>query len=206
MTNWPRTTLPPGLIGTWAITLAVTFAGMVCLTARAAETKVPLTFSGGHEIGPNDYGRPVALLAAALEVKPEVFREAFSGVTPSRNGPPSKDEAQRNKSALMKVLRPHGVTNDRLDEVSNYYRFRRQRGELWPTSPAEAYATVENGKIKQIVMTNPGSGYCTPPKAIVPGMEGTPLKVTLRLVRNLKENGAIGSIEIASPEAPATGR
>jgi hypothetical protein len=199
MTNSPRTMLAPGLAGALAFTMATGLA------ARA-ETKVPLSFSGGHEIGPNDYGRPVALLAAGLGVKPEVFREAFSGVTPSRNGPPSKDLARRNKAALMKVLGPHGVTNERLDEVSDYYRFRPQRGELWPTTPAEAYATVEDGKIKQVVVTNPGSGYCTPPRATVRGMEDIPLNVTLRFSKDLKKNGAIGSIEVATPRAAETGR
>jgi hypothetical protein len=200
MTTATRTMLALGLTG------AVVFTMAVSLTARAAETKVPVTFSGGHEIGPNDYGRPVALLAAGLGVKPEVFRKAFSGVTPSRGGPPSGDLARRNKSALLKVLGPHGVSNERLDEVSNYYRFRPQNGERWPTTPAEAYATVENGKIKQIVVTNPGSGYCTPPKATVQGMESVPLNVTLRFVKDLKKNGAIGPIEIAAPEAPETSR
>src|SRR3954471_10902408 len=144
MTISLRTMLIPGLSGALVFTLAVSLAGVVGLTARAAETKVPLTFSGGHEIGPNDYGRPVVLLAAGLGVKPEVFRKAFSGVTPSRGGPPSGELARRNKAALLKVLGPHGVTNERLDEVSDYYRFQPQRGELWPTTPAEAYATVED--------------------------------------------------------------
>src|SRR4051812_39132442 len=145
MTNSLRTMLTPGLTTALVFTLAVSLAGMSNLTARAAETKVPLTFSGGHEIGPNDYGRPVNLLAAGLGVTPDVFRKAFSGVTPSRNGPPSGDLARRNKSALLKVLGPHGVTNERLDEVSDYYRFQRQRGELWPTTPARGYAIVDNG-------------------------------------------------------------
>ena len=46
--------------------------------------RVPVKFSGEHELGPNDYGRPVPLLAAALGVTPEVFRKAFSGVTRRR--------------------------------------------------------------------------------------------------------------------------
>ena len=91
---------------------------------HAAETTVPVTFSGGHETDPQDHGRPVGLVAAALGVKPEVFRQAFSGVTPAKNGKPSPEEAQRNKAALMKVLGPYGVTNERLDEVSNYYRYQ----------------------------------------------------------------------------------
>jgi hypothetical protein len=112
MTNWSSL---------WVITLAVIMSGIANVNVHAAETKVPVTFSGGHETDPKDHGRPVVLVAAALEVKPEVFREAFSGVTPARGGKPSQEEARRNKAALMKVLKPHGVTNERLDEVSNYY-------------------------------------------------------------------------------------
>src|SRR5262249_2828088 len=95
-----RMMLNPGWTWTGALvfTLAVSRAGMAGLAARAAETKVPITLSGGHEIGPKDYGRPVALIAAGLGVEPDVFRKAFSGVTPSRNGPPSGDLARRNKA------------------------------------------------------------------------------------------------------------
>ncbi len=60
-------------------------SGMVCFMAttrgKAEEKTVAVQISQGHEIGKNDYGRPVNLIAAALEVKPDVFREAFSGVT-----------------------------------------------------------------------------------------------------------------------------
>src|SRR6187402_2416876 len=139
-----------------AIALAIT---MTTTLARAAETKVPVAFSGGHDLGKNDYGRPCTLMAAALGVKPDEFRKAFSGVTPARGRGPTGGEARRNKEALMKVLAPHKVTNDRLDEVSNYYRYRPQEGELWPTKPAKAYALVEDGKIKKVVVTEPGSGY-----------------------------------------------
>jgi hypothetical protein len=176
------------------------------MTVRAAETTVPVNFSGGHETDPRDRGRPVVLVAAALDVKPEVFREAFRGVTPARGGPPSKEEAQRNKAALMKVLRPHGVTNDRLDEVSNYYRYRPQLGEMWPTTPAKAHAVVEDGKVKQIVVTSPGSGYSTPPKATIQGMENLPLTVTLHFGKDLKKNGTVRSVEVATPDPPGTSR
>src|SRR6187401_3427110 len=107
---------------------------------RADETKVPVTFSGGHDLGKNDYGRPCTLMAAALGVKPDEFRKAFSGVTPARGRGPTGAEARRNKEALMNVLAPLGVTNDRMDEVANYYRFRPQNGELWPTKDAHAEA------------------------------------------------------------------
>lgn len=193
MTIRSITTLTRGLITMCVLTVTV---GMNSVATQAAETKVPVTFSGGHEIGKNDFGRPVVLIAAALEVKPEVFREAFSGVTPAR-GKPSGDEARKNKTALMKVLEPHGVTNDRLDEVSNYYRYQPQRGELWKTTAAKAHAVVEDGKIKKIVVEEPGSGYSSLPDVKVEGFKDAKLKVKLHLDKDLKKNGGIDSIEIA---------
>ncbi len=162
-----------------------------------------MTFTGGHEIGKHDYGRPVALIAAALGVKPEVFRKAFSGVTPARGRGPTSDEARKNKAALLKVLAPHGVSNERLDEVSNYYRFRPQDGELWPTTDAEAHAIVVSGKIKRIVVTKPGSGYCTPPQATVPGFPDVKLEATLSLNKDLETNGGIAKIELATGKKPS---
>lgn len=170
--------------------------GVMSTDLRAAEKEVPVTFSGGHEIGRNDFGRPVVLIAAALNVKPEVFREAFSGVTPAKGRGPSGDEARKNKAALMKVLSPHGVTNERLDEVSNYYRYQPQRNELWPTTAAKAHAVVEDGKIKRIVVTSPGAGYCSPPQVKVEGIEGAEFKVKLDVGKDLKKNGGIGAVEV----------
>ena len=187
-------TLKRGLIAMCVLTVTV---GMNSVASHAAETKVPVTFSDGHEIGKNDFGRPVVLIAAALDVKPEVFREAFSGVTPAKGGKPSGDEARKNKAALMKVLEPHGVTNDRLDEVSNYYRYQPQRGELWKTTSAKAHAVVEDGKIKKIVVEEPGSGYSSLPDVKVEGFKEAKWKVKLHLDKNLKKNGGIDSIEIA---------
>src|SRR3954468_3700422 len=117
-----------------AILLVLTVT-MASSRIRAAETKVPVTFSGGHETDPRDHGRPVVLIAAALKVRPEVFRQAFSGVTPARGRRPTGDEQRRNKDALLKVLAPYHVSNERLDEVSDYYRYRPEKGELWPTKP-----------------------------------------------------------------------
>ena len=72
----------------------------------------------------------------------------------------------------MTVLGPLGVTNDRLDEVSNYYRYQPQKGELWPTAPAKGYAVVADGRVKKVVVTEAGSGYTVPPTVRIPGMEG----------------------------------
>lgn len=170
--------------------------GIVLFASGNDDSKIPVTFTGGHGTDPRDGGRPIVLIAAALEVTPEVFREAFSGVTPAKNGKPSKEDAQRNKAALMKVLRPHGVTNERLDEVSDYYRYQPQRGDLWRHVPARAYAQIEDGKVKQIVITEPGAGYSTTPQASIPGRDGVTLKVTIQFEKDLKKNGSIRSIAI----------
>jgi len=166
------------------------------LANGADENRIPVTFSGGHDTDPRDRGRPVILIAGGLGVKPEVFREAFSGVTPARGRGPTGEEARRNKDALMKVLKPHGISNDRLDEVSNYYRYRPQNGEMWPVAPARAYAVVEAGKITKIVVTDGGSGYSSPPTASVQGMKNVSLKVTVNYSTELKRNGAVGAIEV----------
>ena len=148
----------------------------------------------------------MVLIAAALGVKPKVFREAFSGVTPARGRGPTGDEARRNKAALMKVLSPHGVTNDRMDEVANYYRFRPEADELWPVKPAKAHAIVAGGKIKRIVVTDPGSGYSSPPEMKVAGYPQLVLKSTLEFSPELKKNGGIAKVEIVEAEKAGPAR
>jgi len=172
--------------------------GAVLITrgSYAEETKFPVKFSGGHETDQRDHGRPVVLVAAGLGVKPEVFREAFSNVRPAKNGKPSGEEARRNKEVLMKALGPHGITNERLDEVSNYYRYQPQKGNLWPTTAAKAHAVVEDGKVKRIVVDEGGAGYSSPPTATVEGMQNVKLKVNLSFGKELKTNGAVEAIEL----------
>lgn len=161
-------------------------------------TKLPVIFSGGHETEPRDHGRPVVLIAAALNVKPEVFRQAFSGVTPARGRGPTPSEARRNKEALMRILGPLKVTNERLDEVSDYYRYRPQKGELWPTREAEAYALIEDGAIKKIVVTDPGSGYSSPPTVTVKGFKSLRFEATIKFERDLKKNGGVEEVKIVT--------
>src|SRR6478609_8855844 len=80
--------------------LAVELIAGCATSAYAEESKIPLTFSGGHETDPKDHGRPVVLVAGALGVKPEVFRDAFSRVHPSPAGiPPSGERQRENKAA-----------------------------------------------------------------------------------------------------------
>ena len=121
--------------------------------ASAAEERVSLSSASGHEIRKRDFGRPVHLIAGGLGAMPEQFRRAFSGVTPAKGRGPTREEERKNKAAMMKVLAPLGVTNERLDEVADDYRFRPQEGELWPTKPAKGYAVVEGAKVKQLVVT-----------------------------------------------------
>ncbi len=203
MTVLSITAFPQAMTGLCVFSVVVVVTSAITL---AAETKVPVSFSGGHEIGKNDYGRPVVLIAAALEVKPDVFREAFSGVTPARGRGPSAEEARKNKAALMKVLSPHGVTNERLDEVSDYYRYQPQRGQLWPTTAAKAHAIVERGKVKRIVVTDPGSGYCSPPDVKLDGFPNLDLKATLAFTKDLKRNGIIVAVEVVDSKKPNTAR
>lgn len=188
--------LCPALAG-WSA-LAVLMIGAV---GHAAEEKVPITFSGGHETDRKDGGRPVVLIAAALGVTTDVFREAFSGVTPARGRGPTREEARKNKAALMKVLQPHGITNDRLDEVSDYYRYRPQAGELWTHKATKAHAIVLDGKVKEVVVTEPGAGYSTPPKAKLTGMDGVELQVKLSFGKDLKTNGSVSAIEVVKAKS-----
>lgn len=165
-------------------------------------TRVPVSFSGGHETERRDGGRPVVLIAAALGVPSEVFREAFSGVHPAREeGGPSLQQAQQNKAVLMKALGPYGITNDRLDEVSNYYRYRPQMGELWKTRAATASALVREGKIIGFEIVDAGAGYSSAPSATVPGFPAEHLTVQIAFDQDLKTNGHITSLSPAGTAA-----
>ncbi len=99
----------------------------------------------------------------------------------------------------MSVLGPLKVTNDRLDEVSNYYRYRPEKRELWPTKQAKAYAAVEDNKIKKIVVTEPGAGYSSPPKATVKGFDKLRLETKVKFETDLKKNGGVASVEVVTP-------
>lgn len=158
---------------------------------------VEVYFDGGFETDRRDRGRPVRLIAAGLGVSPQVFRQAFSRVMPARGGHPTRERAHRNKQVLMEALSPHGVTNDRLDEVSNYYRYRPEQGEIWPIRPARALARIRNGKIVGFQIIEPGSGYISPPRVSVPGFEDVPLRVGLGFSRHLGQNGRITAINLA---------
>lgn len=166
------------------------------IPAPDAQGRIAVIFTGGYDTDPRDHGRPVALIAAALNVPSDVFRQAFSNVRPaSRDGGPTDAEARRNKQVLMTALGPFGVTDDRLNEVSNYYRYSTRKGEIWRNTPATAYATVRNGVVT-ITLAQPGAGYSSPPKVSVAGMPSLSATVTLSFGTDFSKNGSIKEVTV----------
>ena len=121
-------------------------------------------------------------------MKPEIFREAFSLVNPARIGAPEPGRVHDNKRALLDALGKYGITNDRLDSVSDFYRYRPGADELWRNVNAEAYAIVANGKVTKLVITNPGYGYTTKPTATV---DGKRLETEIAFDKDVKKNGRV---------------
>jgi hypothetical protein len=81
----PVTMKPRSVSLIYAAVLSASFLAMHLVAGEppAGVTKVPVVFSGGHDTVVVDRGRPVVLIAAALGVPDEVFREAFSHVRPA---------------------------------------------------------------------------------------------------------------------------
>jgi hypothetical protein len=110
---------------------------------------------------------------------------------------PSAEQAQQNKAALLKVLAPYGITNERLDAVSNYYRYNGSKGETWPKTQAAATATVTNGVVTGVTITNPGAGYTSTPTVILKGPNGTiTAKASISYTKDFKTNGSVSAITI----------
>ena len=160
---------------------------------RAAKGTVMI--EGGYETDPRDGGRPVGLIAAALGVEPQVFRDAFSKVRPAQFGPPTPWRAQANKQVLMDALGQHGVTNERLDEVSNYYRYRPESGRLWRHRPAKLEGVFEGESLVGVKVVDPGAGYLSVPILSVKGYD-VAAKVKLAFGTDLAQNGSIESVEL----------
>ena len=156
-------------------------------------TQVPLAITGGHDTDPRDRGRPVVLVAAGLGVTADVFRDAFHNVHPAPpgQGGPTPDEARRNKAVLLGALAKYGVTNQRLDEVSNFYRYQRERDELWRHSAAAGYAVVRNGQVVSVKLSNTGAGYSSLPDVRVPGYPNAKLKAKVSFGTDLANNGSL---------------
>jgi hypothetical protein len=163
------------------------------------EQRLAVTFAGGHDTDPRDGGRPVILVAAALGVPADVFRQTFANVRPAAAGQePEPAQVRKNKAALMKGLSPYGVTNDRLDEVSNHYRYVARRGELWTNRPATAYATVKDGVLTGITVVDPGAGYTTPPTVTVEGRPDLAATAELAFGTDLTTNGSVRAVTVKS--------
>jgi hypothetical protein len=187
---------------------SIAWVGLLCCVGGAARaepkqlpegvTRVPVVFSGGHETERVDHGRPVVLIAAALGVKPEVFREAFSHVHPAGpgSGGPTDAEARKNKAALMQALGPYGVTDERLNAVSNFYRYPPGRGNVWRNTPATANALVKDGVVIGYEITAGGAGYTTPPTVSVPNITGAMAKVEISFGKEMETNGAVSAITV----------
>jgi hypothetical protein len=164
--------------------------------SEANAPKGTVIFQGGYETDPRDHGRPVVLVAAGLNVPTDVFRDAFSGVTPARGGEePQEGQVRLNKQALLKVLAPHGVSNDQLDTVSNYYRYNQGKGEMWKNRPATATAVITNGVVTGFKLTDAGVGYSSPPTVTVAGYE-VHATVTLSFGTDLATNGSVKAITL----------
>jgi hypothetical protein len=170
-------------------------------TLAPGVTRVPVVFSGGHNTDPRDGGRPVVLVAAGLGVTPEVFREAFSHVRPARAGnAPEPDQVRQNKEALLNALGKYGIDNDRIDTVSNYYRYVRSRNELWTNKQAIANALVKNGVIIGFEIVSGGAGYSSAPAISVPNLRTPPTWTKLAFGKNLTTNGSVSSITLAQAQ------
>ena len=92
------------------------------VTAPATPGAIPSTVPGCVNLT-TDMGRPVCEIARDLGVPAEVFREAFTHVTPAAKGAePSDAQREANHQALLSRLAPYGVTAQLLDQVSDRYR------------------------------------------------------------------------------------
>jgi hypothetical protein len=156
---------------------------------------LPVTISGGHDTDPRDHGRPVVLVAGGLGVPPEVFRDAFGKVHPVTPGSyPDDQRARQNKEVLLAVLAKYGITNRKLDAVSDAYRYQPGSGQLWPTKPAVITAQVRNGEVISYEVIKGGAGYSSQPLLSVPGARSGPVIVKLSFGQNLSSNGSITSV------------
>ena len=179
-----------------ALALVLLLAGCTVPVVEPVETsEVTVTISGGLETDSVDGGRPVVLVAAALGVPTEVFREAFSGVTPAGAGEePDPAQVALNKQALLDVLGPYGITNEQLDAASNFYRYNGSAGEMWPHEDATAIAVVENGVVTSVTITDPGFGYSSTPTVTL--SNGRHATAAIAFGKDTATNGSLSAISL----------
>jgi hypothetical protein len=139
----------------------------------------------------------VILVASALGVPEQVFRDAFSKVKPAPAGSePDPEQVNENKQQLLSVLAPYGVTNEDLDRVSNYYRYSGAAGQMWPTKTAVLRATLRDGKVTGIRVVSGGSGYTSAPKITVAGHPEVKAKAKLAFGKEFARNGRVVSVTV----------
>jgi hypothetical protein len=180
---------------------ATALAGIALVVAAqgapAATRSTAVKITGGHATDARDGGRPVVLIAAALGVPAEVFRTAFAAVTPAAGGEePDPDQVRLNKEALLRALAPYGVTNERLDEVSNYYRYDGSAGEVWTQSRALAKAVVRNGKLVSVRVVTAGAGYSSAPRVTLAGYPKVKVRATIAYGTSLATNGRVAKLTL----------
>lgn len=161
------------------------------------ETRLAIQFNGGHDTDPRDHGRPVTLIAAALKVPQDVFRQTFKNVHPAGpgSGGPTEEEARQNKAALMAGLSPYGVTDERLNAVSNYYRYmKKNHDDLWQHRDAIAYAIVKDNKVVRFDIPDSGAGYTSQPKGTIASLPAVNVTGKLHFGTDLQTNGSIESL------------
>lgn len=178
-----------------AVPAVASVAAMVLLLGP--KSSVSAQISGGHDTNPIDHGRPVILVASALGVPEAVFRDAFSRVRPAPGGEsPDPAQVDRNKQALLSTLGRYGVENDRLDEVSNYYRYQPESGELWQHRDAKVWVKMVTGKAPEVTVEDAGAGYSSVPTIFVPGHPELSISAKLRFTKNLATNGSLESVTV----------
>ncbi|NQU36987.1 MAG: hypothetical protein HQ526_05240 [Actinobacteria bacterium] len=166
-------------------------------TIRKLRKTKRVKIAGGHRTDSRDNGRPVKLIAAALNVPTAVFRDAFARVTPTADGSdPDSSQAQANKEILLQTLAPYGVTNARLDEVSNYYRYFGASGVKWQQTKAKARAKVRRGKIVGFTIQRAGAGYSSNPRIKVAGFPKLKVKAKVAYGTDLATNGRVVRLRV----------
>jgi len=155
-----------------------------------------MTISGGHETDAIDGGRPVYLIGSMLGITGEQFRDAFSYVTPEENGHLNEETAQANKVKLLAQLEPYGITNDEIDETTNYYRYYPGGMNIWPYTHAVLDATISNGTVTSFEIVSGGDGYTSEPIVTVDGYGDIAVDIIISYTDSFETNGAITAITV----------
>ena len=96
----------------------------------------------------------------------------------------------------MDALGRYGVNNDRLDAVSNFYRYPPGRGGMWKHKEATANALVKDGAVIGFEILDGGAGYTVPPAVSVSGMKDVNARAELSFGKNMESNGAVRAITL----------